>query len=434
MHCSFIRASTFTMLALLCFVFAGCSGDRYSGEIRMPDNFSIAGGSEPERIPVDIYWDATYSMQGYATLTGGNVYRTLPDHLGDMGDSMGEVKFFRFGAEVKPLSGREYRKFSDPAYYDEVVTAMHNVIDVADASHLSVIVTDLFESDADWSNVTKKLKGKYFAKHMAVAVIGIKNPFRGDIFDVGLNAAKYFYDSGSDPAKYRPFYLFVMGPDGKVKEFLERWKDRQELPNETGYILLSEQLLEKTADLSSMELKGGKNILLDERLGLKDKRMKEFGIKEPGETSELVVSFKYEPALGICPMSPKDLNLDLEVYTLSPEGTWEKSEPDTDAKLDIREDGENEGAYLASFSFTPTRTLTPGKINMIHAGIVPSKKGYRLPDWVKKWSMANVDVSPEQFDGSKTINFYHVIESLKDSSMAAARPTVVNMDMVFDLQ
>ncbi len=434
MRCFSVRACAFWMLIILCMAFAGCTSNRYSGEVRMPDHFSSSGGTEPERIPVDVYWDATYSMQGYTTLTSGNVYRTLPDHLGDMGDAMGEVKFFRFGAEVKPLSGREYRKFSDPSYYTEVVTAMHNVIDVANPDHLSVIVTDLFESDADWSNVTKKLKEKYFAKHMSVAVIGIKNPFRGDIFDVGLNAAKYYYDSGSNPEKYRPFYLFIMGPDGKVKEFLERWKDRQDLQNETGYILLSERLLEKSADFSSLELKDGKNILLDERLGLKDKRMKEFGIKEPGEVLELTVGFQYEPASGVCPISPKDLKLDVEVLTLSPDGAWEKWESDSDAKLAIEEDKEAEGMYRVMLSFTPARTLCPGKINLLHAGVVPTKKGYRLPDWVKKWSMANVDVSPEQFDGSKTINFYHVIESLRDSSMAAARPTVVSMDMVFDLQ
>ena len=37
---------------------------------------------------------------------------------------------------------------------------MHNVVDAANEEHLSVIITDLFESDADWSNVTKKLKDK----------------------------------------------------------------------------------------------------------------------------------------------------------------------------------------------------------------------------------------------------------------------------------
>ena len=81
---------------------AGCgsSGPTVSGDI--PSIFSKQQ-AEKQKTDVDVYWDATYSMQGYTTIPEGNVYRSLPDNLEDIGNSMGQVKFFRFGETVQPL-------------------------------------------------------------------------------------------------------------------------------------------------------------------------------------------------------------------------------------------------------------------------------------------------------------------------------------------
>ena len=118
----------------------------------------------PEKIDTDIYFDATVSMKGFTTLAAGNVYLTLPDLLGDLCGSAGETRFFAFGEQIRPLDGRSYRQFTTPNVYTEPITAVANVIDRADTAHLSIIVTDLFESDADWSNVTQKIREKFFLR------------------------------------------------------------------------------------------------------------------------------------------------------------------------------------------------------------------------------------------------------------------------------
>ena len=118
----------------------------------------------PEKIDTDIYFDATVSMKGFTTLAAGNVYLTLPDLLGDLGGAMGETNFFAFGEQIRPLDRANYRKFTTPEVYTEPITAVANVIDRADMNHLSIIVTDLFESESDWSNVSQKLREKFFAK------------------------------------------------------------------------------------------------------------------------------------------------------------------------------------------------------------------------------------------------------------------------------
>ena len=416
---------------ILSLAWGGCMfEDAPAVNVTMPADFGVQGEMVAENIPVDIYWDATYSMAGYTTLAAGNVFRTLPDELGDMGDSMGEVTFYRFGAEVTPMEGREWRNYTQPGVYTELITAVHNVVDKADANHLSVIVTDLFESDSDWSNVTKKLKDKYFGNHLAVAIIGVKNSFNGDIFDVGLNAAKYTYNSGDNPARFRPFYLFIMGPEKGVRDFIDRWRERKTLPNETNYLFLSENLTESAGDFSKLELlPESENLYEKDGLGLKDKRMKEFGITDMGDPVKLAAKFAYQPIFGTCPLDMDNLKTSVQVLKLTEEG-WQKSEREGDANAEVVHAEDDN--YQVTLTFSPELTLEPESVNFIHVSVAPDSKGYKLPDWVKQWNMPNVDVSPTDFDGSKTINFLHVADSLKGSALAASHPSLVNLNMVID--
>ncbi len=411
-------------------VCGGCGDETADAPITMP----AAVGSQAEvadaPVPVDVYWDATYSMQGYATIAAGNVYRTLPDELSDLGGSMGETTFYRFGQEIKKLEGREHRNFSNPGYYDEVITSFGNVIDQADASHLSIVVTDLFESDADWSNIAQKLKDKYFSQHLAVAIIGIKNPFQGDIFDVGLDAKKYAYDSGSDPARYRPFYLFIMGPDAKVESFVARFHERQPGGADVQYLVLSEKLADGALDFRTLKTAESANLYADEKHEVQDARIREFGVDAEGDTASLTVPFTYAPAFGALPVDVQGLKVETQCFSLA-DGEWqpvEKQSSDMKAEL-VPGDG---GQYQLKVSFTPEKSLVPEKVNFVHVSVAPDAKGYRLPDWVKAWNMTNADVDPAQFDGSKTINFLRVVESLKASVLSAAHPSLVNLDFIVD--
>ena len=242
------------LLLLVSLAAGGCSGGDSAANVEIPPLRQEQKAAR-EKIEVDVYWDATYSMKGYATITGNNFYRTLPDELEDLGNSLGTTKFFRFGQEVKPLEGREHRRFSDPAYYDEVITAIHTVIGAANNEHLSVVVTDLFESDADWNNVAKQIKDKYFSQHKAMALIGIKNPFNGDIFDAGYgDHSKQAYDSGGDEKRYRPFYMMVLGSDAEVQVFLKRFKSRHAESESIHYLQLSENIVDQAQDLSTMKI------------------------------------------------------------------------------------------------------------------------------------------------------------------------------------
>ena len=425
----------FSKITLACLIvigeifFGGCSTEPETA-LQLPADYQHSELTLAERVNVDIYFDATVSMRGYTTLAAGNVYRTLPDLLGDLGNSMGEAKFYAFGENVRELAGREHRKFSSPEPYVELITAVHNVIDKADSTHLSVIVTDLFESDADWSNISKKINDKFFANHMAVAVIGIRNSFSGEIFDVGLNAAKFQYNSYDYPYRFRPFYLLIMGQESAVKNFMTKFKERQTMPNDTNYLLLSENLSEVSNDFSKMALQTMENFFVNEKINLADKSVREFGVDKFNESASFSLDFNYNPPLGACPLDMANVNPEVKIFGLNDEG-WELL-PNADAKITLTPVAGQDNAYTVQLTIMPEETLREGEINFVHVALAPSEKGFLMPEWVRNWNMPNVDIDPANFDGSKTVNLIHVIGSLKDAVFSTARPALVNLNFVVD--
>ena len=147
--------------------------------------------------------------------------------------------------------------------------------------------------------------------------------------------------------------------------------------------------------------------------------------------TSLETTFPYQPALGAMPVDLSKLNVKAEVLTLEGD-EWqpvEKRDSDLTAKI---VPGEAENTYSVQVSFTPSKSLEDGKVNFVHVMAAPDAQSYRMPDWVTKWNMANADVNAAAFDGSKTINFLHIVESLKSSILAAAHPSLVNLDFVID--
>lgn len=409
------------LLLLIALIVSGCGEENLT--IELPEDYRRVEGSA--NADVDIYFDATVSMRGFTTVAAGNVYRTLPDILNDAGNSMGAVKFFSFGENVTALDGRDYRKFSSPEPYTEIITAVHNVVDKADAEHLSIIVTDLFESDADWSNISKKIRDKFFANHLALGIVGIKNSFSGEIFDVGLNAAKFHYDSQDSSRRYRPFYLLIMGREAAVKNFMRKFSERQTLPNETECLLLSENLSEATDDLT---LQTQENFFADNKLNLPD-NLREFGIDDLHDDAALTMQFNYQPTLGALPISFFELKPEVKFFALTGDNWQSLPADNTEFILTPLE----ENLFEVRLKLQSEK-LRDGQINFVHAEFAPSESGYLLPDWIGAWNMPNVDADPRSFDGSKTANLIQIVSSLKDAIYSATRPAFVKLNLIVDLR
>lgn len=379
---------------------------------------------------IDVYWDATYSMAGYAAIDSGNLYKVLPDNLENIASSMGEVHFFRFGENITPLAGREHRNFSNTGYYTELVTSIHNVVSAANPDHVSIVITDLYEDAADLGNVSKLMRERFFSQREAVAIIGIKNPFDGTIYDVGLNAQKFPYNSGNNQAKYRPFYMLIMGPENQVAAFMKKWQDRAIEGFDTQYVMLTENLMGKSADLSNMKIISDEteNLLSNDILPIKDKRVKQYEVDSMDDEAVLMTEFAYNASLGSCSLDMDNLRPDVKLMYLE-NGEWLPA--DTSKAFDVEWKQRDENTYQLAIKFVPGDVLQKNKINYVHIDLVPGDNGLRLPEWVRSWSMGNLNVTPDSFDGTRTINFNGFVESLKDEVMKS-QPVLVNMDMIIN--
>ncbi len=416
----------FLLIICAALLLVGCGGNQLQNVPPLPGTLPNAL-TAPEKIDTDIYFDATVSMKGFTTLAAGNVYITLPDLLGDLGGSIGETNFFAFGEQIRPLNRANYRKFTSPEVYTELITSVANVVDRADPNHLSIIVTDLFESDSDWSNVSQKLREKFFANHLSVAVIGIKNSFYGDIFDVGLNAAKFNYNSWDNPDRFRPFYLLIMGRDDFVKNFLRKFNELQNLPNDTGYLLLSENLTENPSDFSNFELSDVENFYSDDTLGLNG-RAKEFGLDNFNSAASFMINWKYQPPLGACPLDLSDFDTAIEIFAVDGDENWILQEKN-DVRVSLLKDDRQSQSFLMKISLTPEKSLAERKLNFVRIKIMPTERGFRLPAWVDLWNVT-IDGSAKNFDGSKTVNLSRVLNSLKNSVFDASRPALLQINFV----
>lgn len=421
------------LLSIVAVFFSGCTNEKITVE---SDVFNVEPLQVPEHPDVDVFFDASLSMSGYTTIAAGNLYRELPDELMDIGSSMGNINFYSFGNSIKQLKGSEYRAFINPAAYTELENSIKNVIDSTTPEHLTIVVTDLFETDAAWSVISSKIQDKYFKNKCSVAVVGLKSPFYGTIYDVGLDAAKFDYNSGSDPNKYRPVYMLVMGPNVHVNAFLKRCKEKNVGSGNLQIVKLSSALMaEKSADASSMPELDIKNAVERESLELpKDSNAVEYKIPSLDEEVEIIRSFKYIPDGYGCQLDFNKLKPQVKVnYYDKESGAW-NSRAATGFNVTVVPNEEEVDVYDVHIVFNPKESLEPSSVNGVMVMLVPEYDGLVLPDWISQWNLPSGVAAGSGLDGSKTINLLRTVGSLKDSVLSTGTPSLINLVMYFDIR
>lgn len=204
-------------------LFYGC-GDHFA-KIKMDYSDANVVGEpyqKTDQINIDIYIDATTSMEGFATNTSSK-YSQFLDQLESSGISAwknADIKFFKFGEKIKPIDRNEFLSaknnlqfYREPGIFKD--TYIDSVVKNTDIKRLSVLITDLFQTDGDVNTMVEKIKQKCFANNIAVGIMGIKTDFNGRVFDVpgqpsyGLTTSE------------RPFYAIVFGNNNNLGAFFD---------------------------------------------------------------------------------------------------------------------------------------------------------------------------------------------------------------------
>lgn len=434
------RISLLVMMAVILMSLTACKFP-FGCDVVPPneETFTKSNLAIPEKPEVDVYIDASLSMLGYTTIPSDNSYRELPDELMDVGSSMGGIHFYSFGKDVVPLQGSDYRKFINPSAYTELENSIKTVIDNAEPEHLTVILTDLFETDAAWSVISSKIQEKYFSNNCGVAVLGLKSPFNGTVYDVGLDAAKYDFNSGNEPAMYRPVYMLVMGPDVHVNSFLKRCKEKNVGGNTINIVKLSSNLMDgEPADGASMESIIENNAVEIDSIQLPEKsHALQYKINDSEDETEIVRTFKYVPDKYGCNIDITKVKPVIKVrYYDKSEEMWKDfdGKPITVAFNPSEEDGAGEGMYDLHITFKAAEALQQDTVNDVMITLVPEYDGLILPEWISQWNLPSGVAVGSGFDGSKTINLLRTVGSLKDSVLSASQPSLINLEVYFDVR
>lgn len=216
--------------------------------------------SKAENINIDVYIDATTSMQGFA-VSNSSVYSQFLDQLEASALSAwkkADAKYYKFGEKIKPIDRSEFlsAKNNLQFYHEKGIflkTYIDSVITRTDPERLSVLITDLFQDEGDVNTMVDRFKEICFAKGVMVGIIAVESPFKGRVYDVPGYPGGYNLSS-----EQRPFYAITFGNPSNMELLFESLKTKPFVKEEqflifSPYVVKSYRVsLTKTRDSKSI--------------------------------------------------------------------------------------------------------------------------------------------------------------------------------------
>ena len=230
LRCSSIRASSATIVAalFLCACLVASAGASPAPSDPPQRIFSIRAyqpvGNPSQQIIVRFYFDATSSMAGFVKVHSNNGYRATLQQLEQavtLGWKNSEIQCWKFGLRADRLNGSTcYTQPESESFFNlprkDNVTRIDRIVNVAGQSGLDVILTDLYQDDADLGVVFRSIKERVLQHGLAFGIVAMRSPFSGQIYDIGLYRESKHWEGE------RPWYALVIGGEADVEQFLSQ--------------------------------------------------------------------------------------------------------------------------------------------------------------------------------------------------------------------
>ncbi|MBI1923903.1 hypothetical protein HYR99_06595 [Candidatus Poribacteria bacterium] len=374
-------------------------------------------------------------MEGFVTPGLSTHYARILQPLEsavETGWAGGQAVFYQFGTRVEPLPERGYLRAQQPIFYQNPQinkeTHIEQVIDRADTGHLTVIVTDLFQHEADVVLLMAKLKEKYIRNNLAVGVLGLRSQFDGIVYDVDIRADKFKYQSGEKPENFRPFYVLMLGKHADVAHYFEQFQSSGlssglSFLTETKFVIFSRHLANPLSSFKEASVDS-----IDKMVQVGDlvtattpnKRMKQFRVRGNPATASFAATLKYTPL----PYTMEFTELESEVVARQYEQkdklakSMDELEESEEAKqiLVIEQIASNGGVKFHA-KLTPP-SLSSDRIYIYDVTLRPKESAYRMPAWFSAWDMGTAQ------DGSRTLNLNRFLSDLWRATVQIHHPKV----------
>lgn|GEM_PF-4726566 len=201
----------------------------------------LFGGKSPQVSPnqkpineISAYLDASASISGFAS--ENSVFCRMLREISSSPEALAQLKFYKFGETVTPISSeRIWEEASRRDFYNQRWTKFSQLLSQklksAPKRKIFLVITDGVQSLKEGYNLSRMVQALAdgIRKGWQTEIIGFKSQFDGKIYSEQDENKRFIYQTGGNPALYRPFYLFVFAPD---KEALENFN--QLLSKSTG--------------------------------------------------------------------------------------------------------------------------------------------------------------------------------------------------------
>ncbi len=381
-----------------------------------------------EAIKLSVLIDGTPSMQGYVNSPSSRYAKTL-QHIDSASsiswpDSQRTVKYYRFGTEKTALDRAAYIRAKLPEFYRGGptlnVSRIDAILEPPSPDSLSVIVTDLYQKDADVRLVQNKLKSQFLEQNAAVGVVAVKSEFKGTVYDVGLTGQTFTYSTEAQKAeRFHPFYVMLLGSYGNIQHFYDQMQASGMTQVDHEFVIFSPQVTEQpamlTPEVQTRELP--KTIrqptaLKDGPLSLRKKNKADpvqfLLLTRKTEATTVDHRLPYKPLPYVLPIKSGAIALSqsLEKYQGKSQGfqkisntsflqltDWETTADSLQFKARFQPDKAEKGIYQLQVDAKPAELAEP--------------------DWWQQWNAEDGNL-----DGSKTNNLLPFLRGLRLSTTA----------------
>ena len=424
---------------------------------------SAAEASQAER-EIRIYHDVTASMRGFLLAGKEPPYYSFVDAVESAARTLrnDHVSFFQFGTKIEPLNRSDRKELKTyqtrPGYEDNDYGIVFD--EAASKPGLTLIVTDLFQSDNDVPGVATKIQADFFSPSKtlaktqpritpegnAIAVLGVKLPFAGPIYDMGRSRGSIPNFKGS-----RPIYVLAVGEKGEVSQYMRQLRStlaNSQLDADTNVLLLSPFLVSclpvidvpmvKSGDWKKLTASsaGGVSVsnmdVVDELVSeQRHPLVKQFLVSEGPDPAHLSVAVPVVP-LAFLPPFEGSLTVSYATEKVSKESpaAFQPAPEAADAfHFDPPVIGNAEGASK-TFGSNPRllriegnlspQKLMAGPIYRFSVSVELDRDKVVEPSWVSEWNF-----SPPKQDGSKTENLSTFFFTLRGQMISRVTPVML---------
>lgn len=376
-------------------------------------------GYRPERkeqIDIDIYLDATTSMEGFA-INDLSVYSQFLDQLEASALTTwkkADTRFYRFGQAIQPVERNRFLSAkSDHSFYHEkgifLQTYIDSVVQRTDSKRLSVVITDLFQNEGDVNTMATQFKEKCFSQGVEVGIIGAKSEFSGTVFDVP-SFPKGFPLTTNE----RPFYAIIFGNKYNMELMFDALKTKP-FVKEDQFLIISSNIMQSFDVTLAKDRKSV--AVTNKKARTEIPNSFDFGMKEEGKDARFNLSVNMSRNMR-CPGFNAG-NIELLVFQKS---INEQKAQDTDSVLSA--DVSIEDVKVTGNKLTGNLVLKndqpPGNYSYLVYLKLNPLNGLVLPTWVKRFSTDNP--IPNTPSASQTYNLEKLCDRLLTAN-ASIKPS-----------